>query len=169
MKLICMTLSIHLCLSLASFAQVSNDAHSPKELGKMVFSALQNYELSLYQDLIALESDCALIVQHLSDTIKEHERKELAKSAAACETNSMKVFSDAVNTIYTHQIDLLQTSIIEIKYEVKTDRTIESTDIHMHLRYMDKPFLLIVHECVKAERWVIVGGIEVIFESNHDK
>ncbi len=147
-------------------AQNPHVIESPKELGKRVFSALQNYDLSLYQQLIALDTDCEYITENLSEADSIEMLPILLQKSERANEDSELIFSNTIDEIYMHEIDLLQTSIIQIRYTIKSNEAVETTDIHLVLRYMNKTFKIIVEDCVKSSSWLILGGVIAEFEEN---
>lgn len=145
-------------------AQNPHVIESPKELGKQVFSALQNYDLSLYQQLIALDTDCKFIVENMSDSISEELLPVLIQKSLRASEDSELIFSNTIDEIYMHDIDLLQTSITQIRYTIKANQTIETTDIHLLMRFQNKEFKLVIEDCVKSSSWLILGGVVAEFD-----
>lgn len=159
-------LLLFLCAIRSLSAQNPHVIESPKELGKEVFSALQNYDLSLYQQLIALDTDCEYIAENLSDIDSIELLPILLEKSERANEESEFIFSNVIDEIYLHEIDLLQTSITQIRYTIKSNQTIETTDIHLVLRYQNKIFKIIVEDCVKSSSWLILGGVIAEFNDH---
>lgn len=154
---------LFVCLIKLCSGQNPHITENPKELGKQVFSALQNYDLSMYQQLIVLDTDCMEIMNENNDSITEEFISKLIQRSQKTINNSEFVFSQILKEIYLHEIDLLQTSITQIRYTIKANESIETTDIHLVLRYQKQEFRIIIEDCIKSDSWLILGGILVEF------